>query len=53
MGNLLIFKYLTGDVIIWQSLQDRASRTIVLFNSPRVGECRNDENWLESGMAWR
>ena len=54
MGNLLIFKYLTNDVIIYTVLlPDRAFRTVVLSNSPRVGECRNDENRLESGMAWR
>lgn len=54
MGNLLIFKYLTGVVIIYTVvLSDRGSRTIVLLNCYRVGECRNGENQPEAGVACR
>jgi len=54
MGNLLIFKYLTGVVIIYTvALSDRGNRTVVLLNCYRVGECRNGENQLEAGVACR
>jgi hypothetical protein len=54
MGNLLIFKYLTNNVIIYTVLlPDRAFRTVVLLNCWRVGECRNGENRLEAGVACR
>jgi hypothetical protein len=54
MGNLLIFKYLTNDVIIYTVLlPDRAFRTVVLLNYYRIGECRNGENRFEVGVACR
>ena len=54
MGNLLIFKYLTNDVIIYTVLlPDRAFRTVVLSNYYRIGECRNGENQFEVGVACR
>ena len=54
MGNLLIFKYLTNDVIIYTVLlPDRAFRTVVLLNYYRIGECRNGENQFEVGGACR
>lgn len=54
MGNLLIFKYLTNDVIIYTVLlPDRAFRTVVLLNYYRIGECRNGENQFEVGVACR
>ena len=54
MGNLLIFKYLTNDVIIYTVLlPDRAFRTVVLLNCYRIGECRNGENRFEAGVACR
>ncbi|GFN42167.1 MAG: hypothetical protein YK1312THETA_2460001 [Marine Group I thaumarchaeote] len=34
-------------------LSDRGSVTVVASNYSRVGECRNDENQFEVGMASR
>jgi hypothetical protein len=55
MGNWLIFQCLRDAVresaypIL--KLSDRASKVIALFNRPRPGERRNDENLVEARIA--
>jgi hypothetical protein len=44
MGNWLIFQCLGRSLIPALLLQDRASRTVVLFKHSSLGECRNGEN---------
>ena len=51
MGNWLIFQYRMFSVDSYGSLSDRGSVTVVTSNCYRTGECRNDENQPEAGMA--
>ena len=44
MGNWLIFQCLGKSLKPFPLLQDRASRTVVLFKYSSLGECRNGEN---------
>ena len=52
-GNWLIFQYLHNVFELHGSLPDRESVTVVISNRSRAGECRNDENRSEAGMASR
>ena len=52
-GNWLIFQCLERSLIPIMSLQDRVSRTVVLFKLSSLRECRNDENSYEKRMAFR
>ena len=52
-GNWLIFQYLHKAFEPYGLLPDRESITVVISNCSRAGECRNDENRRETGMALR